>query len=103
MTLVLAPITATLLMVIPFVGVLLRSWEKEEDDRGIRTMKDQMIQSLKSRFAGIEDNQLLSVATLIDRRFKDQFFGSNIAKAKGYAARRTKKIRKCRFSRQLKN
>jgi len=40
-----------------------------------------MIQSLKSRFAGIEDNQLFSVATLTDPRFKDWFFGSNIAKA----------------------
>ena len=91
MTLVLAPIeeitqaiskqTATLSLVIPFIRVLLKSWEKEDDDRGIRTMKDQMIQSLKSRFAGIEDNQLLSVATLIDPRFKDHFFDNNIVKA----------------------
>ena len=66
MTLVLTPIeeitqaifkeTATLSLVIPFVKVLLKSWEKEDDDRGISTIKDQMIQSLKSRFAGIEDN-----------------------------------------------
>ena len=91
LTLVLAPIeeitqviskqTATLSMVIPFVRVLLRSWEKEDDDRGIQTMKEQMIHSLNSRFAGIEDNQLLSVATLTDPRFKDRFFGSNIVKA----------------------
>ena len=91
MALVLSPIeeitqaiskqTATLSMVIPFVRVLLRSWEKEDDDKGIQTMKNQMIQSLKSRFAGIEDNQLLSMATLTDPRFKDRFFGSNIAKA----------------------
>ena len=90
LTLVLAPIeeitqaiskqTATLSMVIPFVRVLLRSWEKE-DDRGIQTMKEQMIHSLNLRFAGIEDNQLLSVATLTDPRFKDRFFGSNIVKA----------------------
>ena len=71
--------TATLSLVVPFIRVLLKSWEKEDDD-GIRTMKDKMIQSLKSRFAGIEDNQLLSVATLIDPRFKDCFF-DNIAKA----------------------
>ena len=91
LTLVLAPIeeitqaiskqTATLSMVIPFVRVLLRSWEKEDDDRGIQTMKEQMIHSLNSRFAGIEDNHLLSVATLTDSRFKDRFFGSNIVKA----------------------
>ena len=56
MTLVLEPVeeitqvilkeTATLSMVIPFIRVLLRSWEKEKDDRGIHTMKDQMVQSL---------------------------------------------------------
>ena len=68
-------------MVIPFVRVLLRSWEKEDDDRGIQTMKEQMIHSLNLRFAGIEDNQLLSLATLTDPRFKDRFFGSNIVKA----------------------
>ena len=91
MTLVLAPIeeitqavskeTATFSLVIPFVRVLLKSWEKEDNDRGICTMKDQMIQSLKSRFAGIEGNGLLSVATLTDPRFEDCFFGSNIVKA----------------------
>ena len=36
-------------------------------------MKDQMIQSLKSRFAGIEESRLLSVATLTDPSFKDHF------------------------------
>ena len=61
LTLVLAPIeeithaiskqTVTMSMVIPFVRVLLRSWEKEDDDRGIQTMKEQMIHRLTSRFA----------------------------------------------------
>ena len=49
MTLVLAAIeeitqaiskkTATLSLVIPCVRVLLNSWEKEDDDRGIRNIK----------------------------------------------------------------
>ena len=39
-----------------FVKVLLRSWRKEDDYRGIQTMKEQMIHSLNLRFAGIEDN-----------------------------------------------
>ena len=73
--------TATLSTVIPFVRVLLRSWEKEGDDRGIQTMKHQMMQSLKSRFAGIEDNKLLCLATLLDPRFKDNFFVNNIIRA----------------------
>ena len=68
MTLILEPVeeitqviskeTATLSMIIPFVQVLLRTWEREEDDRGICTMKLEMIKSLKSRFAGIKDNKL---------------------------------------------
>ena len=90
MTLVLEPVeeitqviskeTATLSMIIPFVQVLLRTWEREEDDRGIRIMKLEMIKSLKSRFAGIEDNKLLCLATLLDPRFKDKFFVNNIAR-----------------------
>ena len=44
-------------------------------------MKHQMMQSLKSRFAGIEDNKLLCLATLLDPRFKDKFFVNNIIRA----------------------
>ena len=72
--------TATLSVVIPNIRVLLRSWEKQEDDVGIRTMKLEMIKSLKSRFAGVEENRLLSIATILDPRFKDKFFASNIIK-----------------------
>ena len=81
--------TATLSMVIPFVRILLRSWEKEEDDRGIQTMKHQMTQSLKSRFAGIEDNKLLCLATLLDPRFKDKFCQQHYkSQCKRHAGRR---------------
>ena len=60
--------------------LLMRSWEKQDDDQGIRTMKGEMIKSLKSRFAGVEENRLLSIATILDPRFKDKFFASNIIK-----------------------
>jgi len=43
-------------------------------------MKLEMIKSLKSRFAGAEENRLLSIATILDPRFKDKFFASNIIK-----------------------
>ena len=43
-------------------------------------MKREMIKSLKSRFAGIEENRLLSIATILDPRFKEKFFASNIIK-----------------------
>jgi len=72
--------TATLSVVIPNIRVLLRPWEKQDNDQGIRTMKGEMIKSMKSRFAGIEENRLLSIATILDPRFKDKFFTSNIMK-----------------------
>ena len=43
-------------------------------------MKEEMMKSLKPRFAGVEENTLLLIATLLDPRFKDGFFGSNITK-----------------------
>ena len=91
MVLILAPVekitqaiskqTATLSMVIPMIRVLLRQWEKEDDDRGAQTMKNEMVKSVKGRFAGIEYNYLLSVATIVDPRFKDRSFSSNISKS----------------------
>ena len=44
-------------------------------------MKGEMIRSLKSRFARIEDSILLSVATMVDPRFKDRFFSNTITKS----------------------
>jgi len=70
--------TATLS--VPNIRVLQRSWEKQEDDVRIRTMKLEMIKSLKSRFAGVKENRLLSIAMILDPRFKDKFFASNIIK-----------------------
>ena len=72
--------TATLSVVIPNIRVLLRSWEKQDNDQGICTMKGEMIKSLKTRFAGVEENRLLSIATIVDPRFKDKFFASDIIK-----------------------
>ena len=55
--------TAALSVVILNIRVLLQSWEKHHHDQGICTMKEEMIKSLKSRFAGIEENRLLSIVT----------------------------------------
>ena len=64
------------------IRALLWSWEKQDDgqDQGIHTMKEEMIKSLKTRFAGAEENRLLSIATMLDPHFKDKFFASNIIK-----------------------
>ena len=69
MVLILAPVeeitkvilkqTVILSMVIPMIRVLLRSWEKEDDDRGVQTMKNEMVKGVKSRLAGIEVKYLL--------------------------------------------
>ena len=73
--------TATLSIVIPHIQVLLRSWERQDDDMGIRTMKKEMTMPLKPRFARIEENKLLAIATILDPRFKDKFFWSSIIRA----------------------
>ena len=44
-------------------------------------MKAELLHSLKSRFSGIEDNKELSLAIIIDPRFKDKFFSGNIIRA----------------------
>ena len=36
-------------------------------------MKEEMIKSLKTRFAGIEENKLLSIVTIVNPRFKNKF------------------------------
>lgn len=57
--------TATLSIVIPLIRVLLKSWERQGNDKGIRTMKKEMTISLKS------ENKLLVIATILDPCFKD--------------------------------
>jgi len=37
-------------------------------------MKNEMVQSVKCRFAGIESNHLFLVAGVVDPRFKDRYF-----------------------------
>ena len=72
---------ASISIVVPYIRVLTRTLEKNEDDGGVRTMKGQILHSLKSRFAGIEEKEQLALATVLDPRFKDKFFGGNIIKA----------------------
>ena len=66
---------ASISIVIPYIRVLIRTLERNEDDVGVRTMKAQILHSLRSRFAGVEDRKELALATILDPRFKDKFFG----------------------------
>ena len=72
---------ASISIVIPYIRVLTRTLEKNENDSGVRTMKAELLKSLKTRFAGIEENKQLAVATMLDPRFKDKFFSGNTIKA----------------------
>ena len=48
--------------------------EKRHDDKGVQTMKSEMLASLKRRFSDTEKNECLVIATLLDPHFKDKFF-----------------------------
>ena len=63
--------------IIPYVRALRRSWENCSDDRGVQTMKKEMLESLNRRFSDVEDNETLQVATMLDPCFKDKFFTSS--------------------------
>ena len=71
---------ASISVVIPFVKALKRSLEDSSDDRGVQTMKKEMLSSLNRRFRDIENNETLVLATLLDPCFKDKFFSGIIAR-----------------------
>ena len=72
---------ASISIVIPYIRILTITLEKNNNDSGVQTMKGELLKSLKSRFAGIEEKKELALATLLDPRFKDKFFSGNIIKA----------------------
>ena len=70
-------------LIIPFVQALRLTLEKNNDsDRGMRTMKADMLASLNRRYENIEANTILTIATLLDPRFKDKFFSKSDTKTK---------------------
>ena len=59
--------SASVLMIIPFIRGLRLTLEKNDDsDRGVRTMKADMLQSLNDCYDGIEEEDVLAVATILD-------------------------------------
>ena len=65
--------------VIPLVRALAKVLEKEVEDTGVRSMKNKMLDSLRSRFNDIEEKDFLVIATLLDPRYKDKFFSSGLS------------------------
>ena len=60
-------------LIIPFIRAFRRTLEDHYNDRGIRTMKSEMLDSLNRRYGDAESNEALVLATLLDPRFKDKF------------------------------
>ena len=65
---------ASVSLIIPFIRAFRRTLEDDNNDRGIRTMKSEMLDSLKRRYGDAESNEALVLATLLDPQFKDKFF-----------------------------
>lgn len=66
---------ATVSEVIPTIYVLCRFLSAEKAaDAGVMTTKNELLQSVKSRFAYAEKNELCVIATVLDPRFKNRCF-----------------------------
>ena len=68
-------------MMIPFVRALRKNWEDIDDDRGVQTMKEEMLSLLNRRYSGIESNESLVLAMILDPCFKDKFFSGIMERA----------------------
>ena len=74
---------ASISQVIPLVRALTKVLGKEVEDTGVRSMKNKMLDSLRSRFNDIEEKDFLVIATLLDPRYKDKFFSSGLSRQYG--------------------
>ncbi|XP_065895673.1 zinc finger BED domain-containing protein 4-like [Dysidea avara] len=66
---------ASVSLIIPFIRAFQLSLEQaDDDDRGVKTMKKDMLASLNRRYKDVESHKELAIATLLDPQFKDKFF-----------------------------
>ena len=72
--------SAAVSVIIPFVRILSRTLDQNEEDSGVRTMKADMKASLAKRYVDVEKNDKLTIATILDPRFKDKFFTEQCVK-----------------------
>ena len=68
--------TAPISVIIPLVRALHKTLQQHDGDIGIRGMKSGMLTSLTRRFVEIEETDYLTLATLLDPRFKDKSFSN---------------------------
>ena len=71
---------ASISVIIPFIRIITKTLDDHHEDSGICTMKSEMRKSLGKRFAGAERNEKLTIATMLDPRFKNKFFQSFFSK-----------------------
>ena len=65
---------ASISVIISFIRIITKTLDDHHEDSGIRTRKSEMKKSLEKRFAGAERNEKLTIATMLDQRFKNKFF-----------------------------
>nr|XP_023660962.1 zinc finger BED domain-containing protein 4-like [Paramormyrops kingsleyae] len=66
---------ASISSVIPSIAVLKMMLQQEgPNTRGIKTLRETMLQSLETRFAKMEETKCLVLATLLDPRYKGHVF-----------------------------
>ena len=69
---------ACISVIIPLIRALTKTLGQGDDDHGVYRMKAEMLQSIEKRFADVEEEELLVLATMMDPRFKDKFFSGAV-------------------------
>ena len=81
---------ASVSAIIPFIRMLERSLEKLHDDRGVRSMRQEMLSSLRRRYSNVESNEILTISTILDPRFKDKCFSESLTVEESISALKDK-------------
>ena len=71
---------ASISMVIPFVTMIIDGLEDENptEEHGVLTLKRSLKKAMKERFVNIEDNEDYTVSTLLDSKYKGDFFREDL-------------------------
>ena len=75
-TLLLSKKDASISVVIPIVTLIIKTLATEDakDDRGVLTMKRELVKNMERRFCDIESKFYYTAATLLDSKWKQFFF-----------------------------
>uniref|UniRef100_A0A1X7TW25 DUF659 domain-containing protein n=1 Tax=Amphimedon queenslandica TaxID=400682 RepID=A0A1X7TW25_AMPQE len=65
--------SASVSVIISFLRIIRKNLDDHHEDSEINTMKSEMKTSLEKRFAYVERNEKLTLATIFDPRFKNKF------------------------------